>query len=207
MSMYPSVGGALINAFNPSLFDSYKSAGWQKLASALADKYPELEVPAAEHPNFDKDRLSRVDWATQAGMTAGLLRSKLKPADYHLLKMRYTHDGNQVVAGNVVLKLKLTDNTRSALVEGWPVVRQELIRQKLVRASVLNNENRLQYMALKALRPDLAEKALQAQGDEKQATVNNQQLEVKKALNELLQSAWRKAEYLLHESNLIREAA
>ncbi|MCW7556504.1 hypothetical protein NX722_28480 [Endozoicomonas gorgoniicola] len=207
MSMYPSVGGALINAFNPGLFDSYKSAGWQRLASALADKYPELDLPVSEVPSFDNDRLRRVDWATQAGMTAGVLRHQLRHVDYHLLKMRYTHDGNQIVTGNHRLMLSMTDNLRAALVEGWPVLRHELIRQRMIRASVLNNETRLQYMALRALRPDVVEKVFQAQGSEQQATVNNQQLEVKKAVVELITRAMIRAESVLESNELVKTEA
>lgn len=203
MSMYPSVGGALINAFNPSLFDSYKSAGWQKLASALADKYPELDTSVPTNKSFEEDRLNRTDWATQAGMTAGLLRQHLKPADYHLLKMRYTHDGKDIETGNDALLLKMTDNLQLALVEGWPVLRHELIRQRMIRASVLKNEVRLQYMALRALRPDVVEKAFRAEGSERQATVNLQQYEVKKSVKNIVEQSLVNAEKVLEDSGLI----
>ena len=206
MSMYPSVGGALINAFNPSLFDSCKSAGWQKLASALADQYPELDIPAPDRRNFDADKLSRMDWATQAGMTAGILRNHLKPTDFHILRMRYTHDGNRVIAGNCELRLDMSDNARQALIEGWFVVRQELIRQGGIRKSVLENEVRLEYLVLRALRPDVVDRPFQAQGAELQATVNKQQYEVKKACMELFKQASDKAEKVLEEAGLLFHA-
>ena len=205
MSMYPSTGGALINAFNPSLFDSYKSAGWQRLASKLSDKYPELEVPVVEVFNFDNDRLRRVDWATQAGMTAGLLRHQLDPVYYHLLRVRYTHDGNPVKTGNYRLRLVMTDNLRSALLEGWPVLREGLIDQGKIRGSVLANEKRLQYMALRALRPDVVLQPFQASDDENQRTIDRQQYEVRKALKELVTAAISRAEHVLAVADLIHD--
>ena len=205
MSMYPTVGGALINAFNPSLFDSYKSAGWQKLASALADKWPELDIPSPEHPNFDKDRLQRVDWATQAGMTTGILRNKLAPADFHILRMRYTHDGRDVIVGNCYLQLDMTDNMRQALVEGWSAVRRSLAGQGKVRQSLFSNrnQNKLQYMVLRALRPDVVEKAFEAKGEEAGKTIRNQQAEVKKAVNQFFELAKMQAEIILEEASLL----
>ncbi|AMO55645.1 hypothetical protein GZ77_09060 [Endozoicomonas montiporae] len=203
MSMYPSTGGALINAFNPTLFDSYKSAGWQLLASKLSDKYPELDIPVQLDPNFDKDRLTRVDWATQAGMTAGLLRHQLDPVSYQLLRVRYTHDGNPIKTGNYRLRLAMTDNLRDALQEGWPVIRKGLIDQGLVRGSVLANEKRLQYMALRALRPDIVLQPFQASDDENQRTIDHQQWEVRKAVRQLIDLATKRAEFVLALADLV----
>ncbi|MTI13801.1 hypothetical protein [Sansalvadorimonas verongulae] len=203
MSMYPSVGGALINAFNASLFDSYKSAGWQIMAAKLSDKWPELDLPTPEEPCFDKGRLSRVDWATQAGMAAGLLREQLSPESYALLKMRYTHDGEEVVAGNHRLWLVMTDNIQQALVDGWPCVNQALTRQGVIRKSVLRNSKRFQYMALRAIRPDIVKEPFMAADDEKQATINSQQYEVKKAVNALIKQATDQAFDVLQNAGLV----
>ena len=205
MSMYPSTGGALINAFNPTLFDSYKSAGWQRLASKLSDKYPEMDVPVSDTPSFDNDRLRRVDWATQAGMTAGLLRHQLDPVYYHLLRVRYTHDGNPVKTGNYRLRLVMTDNLRSALLESWPVIRKGLVDQGKIRGSVLANEKRLQYMALRALRPDVVLQPFQASDDEKQKSIDHQQWEVRKAIKELVRVATSRAEHVLTVADLIND--
>ena len=202
MSMYPSTGAALINAFNASLFDSYQTAGWQALASALADKWPELEPVKQDFICYDKDRLRRVDWATQAGMTAGLLRESLSPAHYHVLKMRYTHDGDDIEAGNHSKTLKLTSNTRSALIEGWPAVRRALLETGFIRKKVVEDAARFQYMALRAIRPDIAKTAYQARGSEQQATVNKHQYEVKKACRSLIDAAHDAAELELESAKL-----
>ncbi|WP_211828686.1 hypothetical protein [Kistimonas asteriae] len=202
MSMYPTTGAALINAFNASLFDSCKSAGWQALASALADKWPELEAVAPNAVHYDQDRLCRVDWATQAGMTAGLLRVKLKPAHYHVLKMRYTHDGENIDTGNDTLRLAMTDNTRTALIEGWLDVRRALVESGAIRKTVVNNAVRFQYLTLRALRPELVKSAYQASGSEQQATVNKHQCEVKKAVRALLDAAHEAAELELKSALL-----
>ena len=203
MSMYPSVGAALINAFNASLFDSYKAAGWQVLASALGDKWPELEPIKKDFICYDKDRLRRVDWATQAGMTAGLLRETLKPAHYHVLKMRYTHDGDDIEAGDHSITLKLTSNTRSALIEGWPLVSRALIEGGCVRRTTAKNPVRYQYLALRAIRPDLVIKAFKATGTERQNTVNKHQSEIKKGVLALADAALNAARIELEQAGLI----
>lgn len=204
MSMYPNTGAALINAFNSSLFDSYKSTGWQRLASELCDKYPELDKPMPDNRNFDRSRMTRNDWAAQAGMVSGLLRRTLAPVEYHLLRIRYTFDGEMISQRpGAYVRLKMTDNLQSALVEGWPEVRSKLIQDRKVRNSVLRNQNRLQYMCLRALRPDVMERALQAEGREQQATVNRQQCEVRGVVNGLIRQAYNRCEALLEENYLL----
>ena len=203
MSMYLHAGAALINAFNASLFDSYKSAGWQRLASALCDKYPELDKSMPEDRNFDRSRLTRSDWATQAGMVSDLLRNRLNHLEFCLLRIRYTFDGELLQQKQGIrVQLKLTDNLRSALVDGWPEIHQALRAHKETPRTVADNSVRLEYLGLRAMCPDVFKCTFRASGEESQKTITNHQYKIRKAVNQLVQVAYDRAQVALEVEKL-----
>lgn len=207
MSMYPSATSALINAFNTTLFDSYKASGWQRLASDHCDKYKELDSPTARHRNFDSANLNRQDWATQAGMVSGLLRGSLSTIEYSLLKCRYTFDGEMLnQQSSISVRIEMTDNLRNALIEYWPVIQEELRRHPEIPHTVSceSSTAKLQYLGLRALRPDVVKTAFRATGSEAQRTIDNHQCKVKRAVNEIVQDAYNKAECVLEWEGLTK---
>ena len=201
MGIYRNTGAALMNAFNASLFDSYKSSGWQDMASELCDKYPELGFAAFSNVDADTDGMTRYDWVAQAGMVAGLLREHLSQEDFHLLRARYTHDGN--IIDSAMPGMRITDNLQAALLEGWPYIRSMLLQSGEIRQTVCSNPLRLQYYALRAIRPDVIGDAVQAEGSEKQATVNRQQYEVRKVVNQQLKLALKSAGAGLESAGMV----
>ncbi|MBO9484348.1 hypothetical protein [Salinisphaera sp. G21_0] len=207
MSMYPHTGAALINAFNYSLFDTYKSACWQRLASELCDKYPELDRPIPEDRNFDRSRLTRSDWATQAGMVSGLLRNRLSNLEYHLLRIRYTFDGEMLSQKpGISVRLKMTDNLRSALVEGWPEIHGALRIHPETPRTLAERTVKLEYLGLRALRPDVIKDTFKASGEEAQKTITNQQYKVKRSINQMVQAAYNNAQIVLESEGLTKAA-
>ena len=201
MSLYSSTGAALVNAFNPTLFDSYKSAGWQAVAGKMCGKYPEFEMPVRSEPNFDPHRLTRMDWATQAGMVSGMLRRQLSALDFALLRIRYSFDGVALTQQSMSIQLHLTDSLRNALIDGWEPIACALYQHNGIPLTLKKSgcETRLTYLALRAIRPDVVTDTLKSLGTERQQTVNNLQCTVRRVINELCAEAYKRADVLLDE--------
>lgn len=205
--MYPNTGAALINAFNTTLFESYKSSGWQRLASELGDKYPELDQAAFTDHTIDINAMTKSDWAAQAGMVCGLIRDELSTLNFYLMKIRYTFDGEILEQQECSIKLNITDHLWTAINEGWPLILKELISNNDVPKTDRTKENRtrLEYLALRALRPDVFKTTYRASGVEIQRTVDNHQSIVKKAVNKLIRTAYLQCQEIF-EANCLTTA-